>query len=128
MEVIVQKQKCEKPAIFNDSCAGLHVFMRAVLGKCTDLEQREPTVSGKKIGPKRIAGLYDDPDHQSSSWNMQEPISQHIPAPCAYVPNITAHEIILRNQYTDQQAPRESRVEHMHPLQPSRQSVPNGRI
>ena len=56
MEVIVQKQKREKTAVFNDSGAGLHVFMGAVLGKCTDLEQararRRPQENRPKAGSR----------------------------------------------------------------------------
>ena len=55
MEVIVQKQKHEKSTIFNNSGARLHVFMGAVLGKCTDLDKRKAAVGHEKIGPKRVA-------------------------------------------------------------------------
>ena len=89
MEVIVQKQKCEEPTIFNNSGAGLHVLMGAMLGKCTDLEKREPAVGCDKIGPQRIARSHDDPNHQRGGQKMPEPILEHIPTPSAYLPNIT---------------------------------------
>ena len=48
MEVIVQKQKREKSAVFNNNGACLHVFMGAVLGKCTDLDKRKAAVGREK--------------------------------------------------------------------------------
>ena len=48
MEVIVQKQKHGKSTIFNNSSARLHVFMGAVLGKCTDLDKRKAAVGREK--------------------------------------------------------------------------------
>ena len=102
--------------------------MGTVLGKCTDLEKCEPAVGRENIGPKGIADRHYGPNHRSCRRNVQEPSSEHLHTPGGYIPQITAHEIILRNQHANQQTPRERRVEHMQPLQPSRKGVPNRRI
>ncbi len=128
MQVVVEKEKRQRPAIFDHHGAAAGPVMGAVFQKGADLDDAIADICRHEIGPEWHRRPPDQRQNQHHRRNLQKPGQGDLPLARAHRPDIGAQKTDKPDCRTKQHAPQKRVVDHQQALQPTWLPRPDLRV